>query len=290
MRQKQKFKSIKKFIAVLAGIFGLLFVLSLLVLQKQEAQATTGVPEIISYQGRLTDSSGSLLTGTYYFKFSIWTNATVGSGTKLWPSSSTGATTTLTVTEGVFNVSIGSDTDALTYNFNDNDTVYLQVKVSSNNSTYETLSPRQQITSSGFAINASTVGGFSASQTAAAGEIPVINSSGVLALPGGLTFNAATTTDSLYIGGLTQLSGATASSTGLVFGGDVNIFRSAANTLNFQSSSTTNAGSLVIDTETLVVNANEGRVGIGTAVPSTTLGVVGTTRLVGATAILGGAL
>jgi hypothetical protein len=50
--------------------------------------AASGTPKVISYQGRLTDSTGNLLGGTgtnYFFKFSIWNNSTVGLGTKLWP-------------------------------------------------------------------------------------------------------------------------------------------------------------------------------------------------------------
>lgn len=130
------------------------------------ASAVAGVPTVISYQGRLTDANGILLGGTsgtnYYFKFSIWDSATVGGGTRLWPASAPG-TISLPVTEGVFNVNIG-DTgtgypDALTYNFQDNDTVYLQVEVSTNGSSFETPGPRQRITSSGTAINAKTLGG-----------------------------------------------------------------------------------------------------------------------------------
>src|SRR3989344_2958143 len=69
-----------------------------------------GVPAIIGYQGRLTDSSGNLLGSssgtTYYFKFSLWDSATVGSGTRLWPIS-VPATTTASVRQGVFTVNIG---------------------------------------------------------------------------------------------------------------------------------------------------------------------------------------
>ncbi|MGE5392800.1 MAG: hypothetical protein ACM3NH_03600, partial [Candidatus Saccharibacteria bacterium] len=125
--------------------------------------AAPGVPKTISYQGRLTDASGNLLGGAgtnYFFKFSIWDNPTVGMGNRLWPLGAPGVTT-LNVASGVFNVNIGDTVngypDALTYNFNDNDTVYLQVEASSNNVTFETLSPRQAITSSGFAINAGSV-------------------------------------------------------------------------------------------------------------------------------------
>src|SRR5690242_2066971 len=110
------------------------------------AQAATGVPKIISYQGRLTDSAGNLLGGTgtnYFFKFSIWDDPTPGNGTKLWPAGAPG-TVTSSVADGVFNVNIGDTAngypDALTYNFQDSDTVYLQVEVASSiGGPYETL-------------------------------------------------------------------------------------------------------------------------------------------------------
>jgi hypothetical protein len=117
-----------------------------------------GVPTIISYQGRLANVSGNLLGGTsgttYYFKFSIWDNATVGSGSRLWPSSDP-SSTSATVREGVFNVNI----DVSSYDFNTNADIYMQVEVSSNNSTFETLSPRQRITSAVFSQIAARVSG-----------------------------------------------------------------------------------------------------------------------------------
>jgi len=145
----------------------------------QFSYAASGVPKILNYQGRLMDSSGVLLGGSgtqYCFKFSFYDNANVGSGTKLWPSNSP-STMTVTVTNGVFNVGIGDTSvggDTLDYNFQDNDSVYLNVDVAAKvgptcapgdgAETYETLGPRQRIYSSGFAINASTLEGYSAAQ------------------------------------------------------------------------------------------------------------------------------
>ena len=127
------------------------------------AHAASGVPSTISYQGKLTDSGGNALGGagtSYYFKFSFWDNATVGSGTKLWPSSSP-TSLPLTVRQGVFNVDIGGAgyPDTLNYNFNTNSQIYLQVEISSDNVTFETLSPRSSITSSAFSQVASQVSG-----------------------------------------------------------------------------------------------------------------------------------
>lgn len=122
-----------------------------------------GAPSIISYQGRLANSSGSVLGGsgtTYYFKFSIWDNATVGSGSRVWPTSAPGSTS-VTVRNGIFSVNIGDTTngypDTLDYDFGTNESIFLQVEVSSDDSTFETVSPRQQITSVPFAQLAESV-------------------------------------------------------------------------------------------------------------------------------------
>src|SRR5690348_7126812 len=111
------------------------------------AHAAEAPPRLLSYQGRLTDGSGNLLGGsgtTYYFKFSLWNNATVGSGSRVWPSS-TPTATSATVTQGVFSVVIGDTAngypDALTLDFSQYQNLYLQIEVSSNNSSFETLSP-----------------------------------------------------------------------------------------------------------------------------------------------------
>jgi fibronectin-binding autotransporter adhesin len=124
-------------------------------------QTIAATPHVLSFQGRLTNSSSDLLGGSgtnYYFKFSIFD--AVSGGNQLWSSGVSGVS--LKVTQGVFNTLLGDTTagfNALNLDFDSTTNYYLQVQVSSDDLTFETLSPRQRIVSSGFAINADTVHG-----------------------------------------------------------------------------------------------------------------------------------
>ncbi len=139
------------------------------------AFAAAGVPRIMNYQGRLMNSSGSLLGGSgtdYCVKFSLYDDAVIGGpDTKLWPAGSP-STTTVNVKNGIFNAGVGDTNaggDTLDFNFEDNDAVYLNVEVAAKvGSTcaygdgaevFENLSPRQRVTASGYAINSATLGG-----------------------------------------------------------------------------------------------------------------------------------
>ncbi len=139
-------------------IFGAVFPFS-------QARAAVGVSNVLSYQGRLTNSSGTPVTdGTYYFCFSIWDNVTVGLGTRAWPSVAPTQMSTSTV-NGVFNIDIGSGTDSLaSFDFSSNDTLYLQIEASSTTGTcgvspFETLSPRQRIDAVAYARVANSLYG-----------------------------------------------------------------------------------------------------------------------------------
>ncbi|MBI2443916.1 MAG: hypothetical protein HYV42_01575, partial [Candidatus Magasanikbacteria bacterium] len=134
------------------SVAGLIVAAGLLLLPAP-GQAARGAPQI----------------GTdYCFRFSLYSSPTVGQGTKLWPGGNP-ATLTVNVKSGVFNVNIGDTSaggDLLNFNFQDTDTAYLNIEVNDQSggscagvTTFETLSPRQRVVASGYAISASTVAG-----------------------------------------------------------------------------------------------------------------------------------
>jgi len=179
-------------------------------------RADVGAPGIINYQGRLLDANGNLLGGAgadYCFKFSIYDEVVVGPpDNKLWPAG-VPSSMTINVKDGVFDVGIGDQLaggDALDFNFQDNDTVFINVEVAQKNGAtcapgdgvevFETLSPRQRIYSAPYSINSNSVDGFHASQQASGNEIPAL-ASGNLVL-GGVNpqINAVSSTN-LYMQG-----------------------------------------------------------------------------------------
>ena len=101
----------------------------------------------LSYQGRLTDTSGNVVAnGTYSIRFAIYD--TESDSSSLWTE-----TKTVAVTNGIFSTTLGDNT-SLTLNFNDA-TYYLGIKVGSD----AEMTPRRQIGAAPFAINCKRLDG-----------------------------------------------------------------------------------------------------------------------------------
>ncbi len=272
--------SFKKLNILLAGLlFGLIF----LIFIPAKVYGAAGVPKILNHQGRLFDASENPLGGSgtdFCFKFSIYDNATAGMGAKLWPSGTT-SIMVVNVKNGVFNAGVGDTAaggDALDYNFQDNDSIFLNVEVAAQSGgscagvSFENLGPRQRIFASGFAINADTVDGFHAAQSAVDNQIPA------------LTFG------NLILGGVNPQLNSTSTNTLTLQGGsgtgDIQFFSSAnkitsagslmlagiinAPALNIGSTSTVSTfstGGLTVGGNQFAITQTFGYVGVGTTTP-----------------------
>lgn len=104
--------------------------------------AASNVPHLINYQGRLTNTNGNPLNGSYNLTFRIYDAETAGN--LLWEETHTGTV----IQKGVFSLMLGSVVN-LDLPF---DTQYfLEIKVGT-----EVMSPRQKISSAGYAIRSAT--------------------------------------------------------------------------------------------------------------------------------------
>jgi hypothetical protein len=99
---------------------------------------------MISYQGKLTDNAGEPLNATVSIKFSIYSQSS--GGTALWMETQS----SISVSNGIFNVLLGSINPIPTSVFNGSDR-WLGMKVGSD----AEMSPRQQIVSVGYALKTS---------------------------------------------------------------------------------------------------------------------------------------
>lgn len=205
--KKRKSAFILALIIAAEAVFSFFLYLSLAqhILAPAPAESAAGVPQLLSYQGRLTDSSGNPLGGTgtvYCFRYSIY-DAT-SAGNKVWPTG-TPTNSTTTVVDGVFADTIGR-MDTLDYNFVSTSTLYLNVAVNQTTSTcggsWEDLVPRQQITASGFALTAESVYG-DAIRIATSTKVQIGTGAGVPSNPTLLSLDVKNAADSLS-GGCTD--------------------------------------------------------------------------------------
>lgn len=110
------------------------------------------VPGLINYQGKLTDADGKALSGSYQIGFYLY-NAETG-GNVLWSEQQT-----VTITDGIYSVKLGSTgLSPFPVEIFRNNQLYLEMVIRNpKTGSNETLSPRQQLTSTAFAMRAGDV-------------------------------------------------------------------------------------------------------------------------------------
>lgn len=110
------------------------------------------VPDTLTYQGKLTNSSGSPVNGTVSIAFAVYGVST--GGTALW----TETQSSVSVASGIFTVTLGSVTPIPSTVFSNTD-LYLGIKVGADSE----MTPRQKLHSVPFAIKtgeADTLSGY----------------------------------------------------------------------------------------------------------------------------------
>jgi hypothetical protein len=103
------------------------------------------IPRMINYQGKLTDASGNPITGTKSMTFKLW-DVLSGGTTPLWTE-----TQSVVVTDGVFNVLLGSSTPIPGSAVLQSGTCYLEIIVEG-----VPIIPRTQLVSVPYAYKADT--------------------------------------------------------------------------------------------------------------------------------------
>lgn len=263
---------------ILEAIFSFFLYLTLAghIFAPDQGQAAAGVPQLLSYQGRLTDTSGNPLGGTgttYCFRYSIYD--AVSGGNKLWPSGTpTNATTT--VVDGVFSDQVGR-ADTLNMDFFATSTIYLNVDVNTVTSTcagsWESLTPRQQITAAGYALSADDVYG-AALRTPTSTKVQIGTGLGVTSGQTLLSLDVKNTTDT--IGGACSDNGAlwynsTTSRALVCEGGTIQEIGNKGTIVGFNANSTTtiiSSGSIQLSGEAnITINQTGNTLGFSVAAP-----------------------
>lgn len=118
--------------------YGIVALLALLIAATAPAQ----VPQLINYQGYVTDDGGSPLNGVQSITFSIYNSATAGN--EVWSE-----TQNVMVTNGLFTALMGT-TNLIPYTVFDSGERYLAVRIGG----APELAPRQRLVSIGYCFNA----------------------------------------------------------------------------------------------------------------------------------------
>lgn len=125
------------------------------------------VPQLLTYQGRLTERNGDPFTGTHTVVFRVYDAET--SGRKLWEESH--AVTLSRADNGIFSIILGSLTSLNDLDFNQ--PLWLSLEIDGEGE----MSPRQRLTAVGYAMNADTLDGLDSAQFLRAGTSLVVKPS-----------------------------------------------------------------------------------------------------------------
>ncbi|MBI4018091.1 MAG: hypothetical protein HY368_00605, partial [Candidatus Aenigmarchaeota archaeon] len=233
---------------------GTVLILSLVLLSFIFASLVyAAVPNTMNFQAKLTDTSNVLLTDTYNFTFRIYNVAS--GGANLWWEDQR-----LYVDNGIVNALLGNNTPL---NLSFDESYWLEIRIGT-----ETLTPRRQLATSGYAFRANTSEDLVCTSCVGSGDIATNAVTSSKITSGSVT--SAKLADDLVLQG--NLSAASS------------LFYIANNTRNVGINTTLPAHTLsIIGTLNITNNAgtlglfqdSNARVGIGTSSPLYTLDVRG---------------
>ncbi len=155
--------------------------------EQSQTLAASSPPRILSFQGRLSDTSDAPITASTNLRFAIYSDSTATGGALLWQEVN-GVTPDK---NGVFSILLGKGTTIPQSLFANNQNLFLGIAV---NQTAE-LTPRQQLATVAYATNAETLQGLPPITQSGAGTNNVIlalNSSGNLTIGASTTFQSTT--------------------------------------------------------------------------------------------------